>query len=122
VFWQNCQDPSGLKIFSWRNPSCLMKIHIFEIDSTKKNFFFFLNNCNIKVVFVIKDFWIELLKQKVCIDTSGNIILNSAEMGGKMSSKKPFLSEKSSGLVWHDCKVTLVGLNTSHEMFLFQSS
>jgi hypothetical protein len=42
------------------------------------------------------------LKQKVCIDTSENIILNGAEIREKMSSKKQFKSEKSSGLVWHD--------------------
>jgi hypothetical protein len=38
----------------------------------------------------------------VCIDTSENIDLNGAEIEGKMSSKKQFLSEKSSGLVWQD--------------------
>ncbi len=74
-----------------------MQIHIFEIDFTK-NFFFFLNNCNIKVVFVIKDFWIWLLKQKVCIDMSGNIILNGSEKCGKMSSKNQFWVKKAK--VW----------------------
>jgi hypothetical protein len=75
-----------------------MQIHIFGIDFTKNFFFFLLNNCNIKVVFVIKDFLIWLLKQKVCINMSGNITLNGAEIWGKMSSKKQFLSEK--GQVW----------------------
>jgi hypothetical protein len=45
----------ALRLFYIKNPSYIMQIYIFEIELTKKNFFF-LNNCNIKVVFVIKDF------------------------------------------------------------------
>jgi hypothetical protein len=67
-----------------------MQVHIFKVDFTKNFFFFVINNCNIKVVFVIKDFWMWLLKQKMCIDTSENIHLNGAEIKGKMSSKKQF--------------------------------
>ncbi len=67
-----------------------MQIHIFEVDFTKNFFLFLINNCNIMVVFVIEDFWMWLLKQKVCIDTSENIILNGAEIRGKMRSKKQF--------------------------------
>jgi hypothetical protein len=33
-----------------------MQVHIFKVDFTKNFFFFIINNCNIKVVFVIKDF------------------------------------------------------------------
>ena len=72
-----------------------MQIYWFGIDFTKDFFFFLLNNWNIKVVFVIKDFWMWLLKQKVCVDMSGNIYLNGAQMWGKMSSKKQFLSKKA---------------------------
>jgi hypothetical protein len=33
-----------------------MQIYIFKVDFTKNFIFIFINNCNIKVVFVIKDF------------------------------------------------------------------
>ncbi len=67
-----------------------MQIHIFKVDFYNKKNYFFINNCNIKVVFVIKNFLMWPLKQKVCIDTWENIIFNGAEIRGKMSSKKQF--------------------------------